>query len=63
MWAALRSTVVSIEQMIAHPDGVEAGLFSGTRNRQQLWPTHHPLYLWELNPDAEWFAGGAHVAT
>src|SRR5919204_3938963 len=51
--SALAAIVVSIEEMVAEPDGVEARLLRRTRHGDVLRPPHDPLDLGQLDPDAE----------
>ena len=48
---ALAATVAAVEQMVADPDRVEAGLLGGQRQRAKLGPAHLTLDLGELDAD------------
>ncbi len=52
--AALRAAVPGcVEQVIAHPDGVEPDLLRGPRHREVLRPAHLALDLGELDADPQ----------
>ena len=44
---------VAVQQVVAHPDRIEADLLGGTSNRRQLRPAHDALDLRELNADLQ----------
>ena len=57
MGTAFWTTVVAVKKVIAHPERVKARLFSSERDRLQLWPAHHALYLWQLDANPQWKSG------
>jgi hypothetical protein len=53
MGTAFWSPIVSIKEVIAHPERVKPRLFRGYGDRAQLRPTHHALNLGKLDADSK----------
>jgi hypothetical protein len=51
---ALRPAVAAVEEVVAHPDRVEADLLDGSRHGRILGPARVALDLRQLHPDATW---------